>query len=44
MSYINRNRAHQTGTNRTTQTEISNLLRPSFPGRVNNRESPVMNG
>jgi hypothetical protein len=35
MSYINRNRARQTGTNRTTQAEISNLLRLSFPGRVN---------
>jgi len=34
MSYINRNRARQTGTNRTTQAEISNLLRLSFPGRV----------
>jgi hypothetical protein len=44
LSYINRNRARQTGTNRTTQAEISNLLRLSFPGRVNNREAPVMNG
>ncbi len=34
MSYINRNRARQTGTNRTTQAEISNFLRLSFPGRV----------
>lgn len=33
MSYINRNRARQTGTNRTTQAEISNLARHSFPGR-----------
>jgi hypothetical protein len=34
LSYINRNRARQTGTNRTTQAEISNLVRLSFPGRV----------
>jgi hypothetical protein len=34
LSYINRNRARQTGTNRTTQAEVSNLLRISFPGRV----------
>ena len=34
MSYINRNRARQTGTNRTTQAEISNGFWLSFPGRV----------
>ena len=34
MSYINRKRAGKTGTNRTTQVEISNLLRLTFPGRV----------
>jgi len=34
LSYINRNRARQAGTNRTTQAEISNLARQSFPGRV----------
>ena len=34
MSYINRNRARQTGTNRTTQAEISNSLWISFAGRV----------
>ena len=38
MSYINRKRARQTGTSRTTQAEISNLLRPSFPGRVTTSE------
>ena len=37
MSYINRNRARQTGTNRTTQAEISNRVRHSFPGRVTGR-------
>ena len=37
LSYINRNRARQTGTNRTTQAEISNLRRHSFPGRVTGR-------
>ncbi len=35
MSYINRNHARQTGTNRTTQVEISNVFWLSFPGRVN---------
>jgi hypothetical protein len=44
LSYINRNRARQTGTNRTMQVEISNLARLSFPGRVKNRETPVING
>jgi len=34
MSYINRNRARQTDNSRTTQAEISNLLRSSFPGQV----------
>ena len=34
MSYINRNHARQTGTNRTTQVEISNVFWLSFPGRV----------
>jgi hypothetical protein len=34
MSYINRNRARQTGTNRTTQAEISNTFWLGFPGRV----------
>jgi hypothetical protein len=37
LSYINGNPARQTGTNRTTQAEISNLWRPSFPGRVTGR-------
>ena len=31
-------------TNRTTQSEISNLLRHSFPGRVNRRRSKIYNG
>jgi hypothetical protein len=39
MSYINRNRVRQSGTNRTTQAEISNLLRLSFPGRVSRPKS-----
>ena len=43
-SYINRNRAHQTGTNRTAQVEKSNLFRLNFPGRVKNRETPVISG
>jgi hypothetical protein len=34
LSYINRNRARQTGTNRATQAEISNGFWLSFPGRV----------
>jgi hypothetical protein len=34
MSYINRNRARQTGTNRITQAEISNAFWLNFPGRV----------
>jgi hypothetical protein len=34
LSYINRKRARQTGTNRTTQAEISNAFWQSFPGRV----------
>jgi hypothetical protein len=44
LSYINRNRARQTGTNRTTQAEVSNLLRISFPGRVNYERTPVLTG
>jgi hypothetical protein len=36
MSYINRNRARQTGTNRITQTEISNTFWLGYPGRVTN--------
>lgn len=36
MSYTNRNRARQTETNRTTQAEMSSLLRLSFPGHVTN--------
>ncbi len=44
MSYINRNRARQTGTNRTRQAEISNLVRPSFPGWVNYERTPVFPG
>jgi hypothetical protein len=44
MSYINRNRARQTGTNRTTQAEISNLLRLSFPGRVTRQSAGVAAG
>ncbi len=35
MSYINRKLARQTGTNRTTQAEISNCFWLSFAGRVN---------
>jgi hypothetical protein len=38
LSYINRNHARQTGTNRITQAEISNLLQLSFPGRVITRD------
>jgi hypothetical protein len=34
LSYINCKSAGQSGTNRTTQAEISNLLRLSYPGRV----------
>ena len=34
MNYISSNSAGKSGTNRTTQAEISNLLRLSFPGRV----------
>ena len=34
MNYISSNHAGKSGTNRTTQAEISNLLRHSFPGRV----------
>ena len=34
MSYISRNHARQTGTNRTTQAEISNAFWLGFPGRV----------
>ena len=34
MSYINRKHARQSGTNRTTQAEISNRFWLSFPGRV----------
>ena len=34
MSYSNCKSAGKSGTNRTTQAEISNLLRLSFPGRV----------
>jgi hypothetical protein len=44
LSYSNCKSAGKSGTNRTTQAEISNLLRLSFPGRVKNRESPVMTG
>jgi hypothetical protein len=44
LSYINRNRARQTGTNRTTQAEISNLVRPGFPGRVKTERTPVFPG
>jgi hypothetical protein len=44
LSYINRNRARQTGTNQTTQAEISNLARHSFPGRVNYERTPVLSG
>jgi hypothetical protein len=35
LSYINRNHARQSGTNRTTRAEISNTLWLGFPGRVN---------
>jgi hypothetical protein len=34
LSYINCKSAGKSGTNRTTQAEISSLLRLSFPGRV----------
>jgi hypothetical protein len=44
LSYSNRNRARQTGTNRTTQAEISNLVRQSFTGRVNYKRTPVFPG
>jgi hypothetical protein len=44
LSYINRNRARQTGTNRTTQAEISNGFWLSFPGRVNYERTPVSTG
>ena len=35
LSYIHRKSARQSGTNRTTQAEISNLFWLSFPGQVN---------
>jgi len=35
LNYISPNHAGKSGTNRTTQAEISNLPRHSFPGRVN---------
>jgi hypothetical protein len=44
LSYSNCKSARKSGTNRTTQAEISNLLRPSFPGRVNRMHSIVMDG
>jgi putative transposase len=34
LSYTHRKSAGQSGTNRTTQVEISNLVRLTFPGRV----------
>jgi hypothetical protein len=37
LNYISSNSAGKSGTNRTTQAEISNLLRLSFPGRVTGR-------
>ena len=37
MSYINRNHARQTGTNRTTQAEISTTFWLGFPRRVKSR-------
>ena len=41
LNYISSNQA---GTNRTTQAEISNLLRHSFPGRVSKWRSHIFNG
>jgi hypothetical protein len=38
LSYISSKHAGNSGTNRTTQAETSNLLRLSFPGRVITRE------
>ena len=35
LSYISSKYAGKSGTNRTMQAKISNLLRHSFPGRVN---------
>jgi hypothetical protein len=37
LSYTHRKSAGQSGTNRTTQVEISNLVRLTFPGRVTGR-------
>ena len=44
LNYISSDHAGKSGTNRTTQAEISNLLRHSFPGRVNKRRSHIFNG
>jgi peptidoglycan/LPS O-acetylase OafA/YrhL len=44
LSYINRNHARQSGTNRTTRAEISNTLWLGFPGRVNGPKSPTRFG
>ena len=44
LSYINCKSAGKSGTNRTTQAEISSLLRLSFPGRVNKRENSSFTG
>ena len=44
MSYINRNRARQTGTNRTTKAEISNAFWLSFAGRVTLRYTNTSTG
>ncbi len=44
MSYIISKSAGKSGTNRTTQAEISNLLRHSFLGRVKPGESLIIPG
>jgi hypothetical protein len=44
LSYSNRKHARKSGTNRTTQVEISNLLRLSFSGRVNYERTPASTG
>ena len=44
MSYISSKHAGNSGTNRTTQAETSNLLRLSFPGRVKTANAQLRNG
>jgi hypothetical protein len=44
LSYTHRKSAGQSGTNRTTQAEISTLFRTSFPVQVNYEKTPVIDG